>query len=320
VAADCELTSGDFFPFPISLDFGQLRYTTIKGSINSLSLYWRGNNIGMLKVFDVFEIDRLQVSEQLFGTTNMSHVGVRDFVQRRGPLIGGKVCLFTDFVGSISSRYDTPDCVKKNIQKRSWKTVIGFATRNVPHRGHEYLLRNYQNQADGMLIQPTLAQKKPGQYTETAIRTAFKYLIQSTLGSEKYVLSFLPARSLNAGPREALLQAVIRRNYGCSHFIIGRDHSGFGGFYGQYEAQELAAKYANRLGIKIIAAREPFYCGICNRISSDEMCDHLTTKPSNITRLSSSAIRSAQRCNIDVPDHVFDLDLQSALSHVQLFY
>ncbi len=198
--------------------------------------------------------------------------------------------------------------------------MVGFATRNVPHRGHEFLLKKNVINADGLLIQPTVAQKEGGKYTEKAIRLSFEYLIEHELESEKFYLALVPARSLRAGPREALMQAVIRRNFGCTHFIIGRDHSGIGEFYQRYEAQQLATRFATELEVEILKTREPYYCGICCEIVDDDVCNHLSTNPNVITFISSVNIRSIQQNGGTVDPHIFNPKIHQAISQDKFLY
>lgn len=320
VAADFKLTSGDFFPFPISLDLGAVAPEADTKSLKSLKIYWQGEHIGEIHVTDVFEVDRREIAQQLLGSTNDEHPGVRSIMSYCGPFIGGSVRLKNEFTDQQRQIYFSPQDVTSLIRQRGWKKITGFASRNVPHRGHEFLISKYGSEADGFLVQPTIAQIAPGKYTEDAIRGSFEYLISNKLDRQKFILSPIPARSLTAGPREALLQAVIRRNFGCSHFIIGRDHSGVGDFYGKYDAQELAKKYSAVMGVEIIHSREPYYCQVCDDIVTDESCSHLHSHPDKIFTINSTDIRQAQKIGENVEQYFFDRDMYDAISHLKIFH
>ena len=177
--------------------------------------------------------------------------------------------------------------------ERGWRTIVAFNTRNIPHRAHEYLHRQALEMADGLLIHPIVGPRKRGDYTTEAILVAYRAYIDRYLPAGRVVLAPLAIPMRFAGPREAVFHALIRRNYGCTHMIVGRDHAGVGEWYGHYEAQALAQQFGPELGIQIVAAAGPFFCRICEGIVTERTCPHRDTAPDAVSEVSGSAIRAA---------------------------
>jgi sulfate adenylyltransferase len=161
----------------------------------------------------------------------------------------------------------------------------------VPHRAHEYLQRVALELCDGLFIQPLVGRKKRGDYTPEAVLGGYKALITNMLPRERVLLGVLSTAMRYAGPREAIFHAIIRRNYGCTHFIIGRDHAGVQSFYGKYDAHALAKKFAAELGITILALHGPFHCRICDGIATEKTCPHIETQPDAVTEISGTLMR-----------------------------
>ena len=178
-------------------------------------------------------------------------------------------------IKNLFSKYDlTPRKVKEKIKTFNLSTVAGFQTRNVPHRAHEHILELALKEVDGLFIQPLIGKKKRGDFTPQAIMNSYNLLLKNYLPENKIILGALTTSMRYAGPREALFHAMIRKNYGCTHFIVGRDHAGVSNYYEEYEAQNLCIKYESELNIKIIKMRGPFYCKKCDMITTDNICSH----------------------------------------------
>jgi sulfate adenylyltransferase len=143
----------------------------------------------------------------------------------------------------------------------------------VPHRAHEYLQKSALEHVDGLLIHPKIGEKKHGDYTNNAILEGYKSLINNYYPSELAVLSMFKSRMMYAGPREAIFDSIVRKNHGCTHFIIGRDHAGVGNYYGDFEAQQLFDAIGN-VGIEPLYYHYAFYCTKCDEIVSEKICPH----------------------------------------------
>ncbi len=162
------------------------------------------------------------------------------------------------------------------FQQRGWRTICAFQTRNVPHRGHEELQKTVLGLIDGLFIQPVIGKKKPGDFRDDVIIATYEALIDNYYPKDRVFLNILPFQMRYAGPKEAIMHAIMRKNYGCTHIIIGRDHAGVGNYYGEEEAIEIFNQpHFADLGIQPITIRGDFwYCNKCARVASNRTCPH----------------------------------------------
>jgi sulfate adenylyltransferase len=228
----------------------------------------------------------------VYGTPEAQHPGVAHFLGMGSHFVGGAVKLLHRVPSEFSDQEWTPAETRAWFQKANWKSVVGFQTRNVPHLGHEYLLRLALEQCDGLFIQPIVGQKKTGDFTTASVLTSYRALIKDFLPSHRVLLGVLSTSMRYAGPREAVFHAIIRRNYGCTHFIVGRDHAGVGKYYGKYAAHDLTREFDGRLGIEILRFAGPFHCSRCGGIVTERTCSHETTLPSAVRHISGTDMRN----------------------------
>ena len=167
----------------------------------------------------------------------------------------------------------TPQQTREKFEKLGWKTIVGFQTRNVPHRAHEFLQKAALELTDGILLHPLIGWKKKGDYKPESIMKGYSTLIKHYYPENRAFLSALTTQMRYAGPREAVFHAIIRKNHGCTHFIVGRDHAGVGGYYKTYEAQEIFDDIPD-LGIEIIKMKGPYFCKHCDHIATEKTCPH----------------------------------------------
>ncbi|NQV78999.1 MAG: sulfate adenylyltransferase [Alphaproteobacteria bacterium] len=286
------LPDGAVFPLPVLLDVGE---DTAKQAGSQLTLTFAGVPVGAVDVCSVFTIDKAATARRLFGTDDRAHPGVQRLSAGGDWFVGGPVRDFTPVPGVRPDWEMSPQETRAAFDQRGWRTVAGFQTRNVPHRAHEYLLRVALETVDGLLVHPLVGWKKTGDYTAQAIRHGYRTLLDEFFVRERVLLSAFSANMRYAGPREALFHALVRRNYGCTHFIIGRDHAGVGGYYGRYDAHDLVRRYEDRLGISILYLHGPFYCEICDGIVTDKTCPHRATVPDRILDISGTQVRDSLR-------------------------
>lgn len=273
VINDFTLESGVAWPLPIVLDIGTDLADEIEpGDRIGLRRPDR-TPVGILDVDSVYRYNEEETCKNLFGTTDEEHPGVRTIRAKDPFFVGGPIKAFSDEIPRNGTHDISPKETRVLFKKRGWSSVVGFQTRNVPHRAHEYLQKSALEHVDGLLVQPKIGEKKPGDYINDAILEGYESLIENYYPTESVVLTIFKSRMMYAGPREAVFDAIVRKNYGCTHFIIGRDHAGVGNYYGDFEAQELFDAMGN-IGIEPLYYHYAFYCTVCDAIVSEKICPH----------------------------------------------
>jgi sulfate adenylyltransferase len=231
---------------------------------------------------EVFEYDREERAQCVFGTTDKRHPGVRSIYERMGDRsIAGKVeLMIRPYWGAFEKYRLTPqECFEHFYKKKGARSVVGFITgANPVHRGHEHIHRVSLENHDMLLIQPLVQLAKP-EYIRSEYRIqAYETLINKYYPKERVLMSPLRVTYIFAGPREAILHAIVSRNFGATHFAIGRDHAGVGSYYGDYECQSIFDRlYGNgsrELGIELLPFNEVFYCCRCGTTATENTCPH----------------------------------------------
>ena len=286
---------------------------------SSIKLLYKSVFIGEIFVESIFSCDKQKCAKKIYGTKDSQHPGVNAFYKAHETYIGGKVTLIEKVTHELSNYELTPDQTKKIFKARNWNTIVAFHTRNPPHCAHEWLQRMALESHDGLLIHPILGQKKPGDFLPMSVINGYKLLISKYHPTNKVVLSALTTSGRYAGPREALFHALIRRNYGCTHIIIGRDHAGVKNYYGIYDSQNICAKYEDELGIKILKYKEPYFCWACNSITNIDSCKHSSSDPDSIEYISGSKIRSLLSNGLKPANHVMRPDIVEAITSQNMF-
>jgi len=292
VVETMRLPDGAVFPLPVVLDLSPEQARAARGR-RRVTLVHAGCEVGEIAPESFYGCDKLGTARKLFGTDDVAHPGVAHFLRLGEVFVGGPVRLTQRVELDISPFELTPERTRRLFAERGWTRVVGFQTRNVPHRAHEYLQRVALEHADGLFVQPLVGRKKVGDYTPDAIIAGYRAMIERFLPSERVVFGILSTAMRYAGPREALFHAIIRRNYGCTHFIIGRDHAGVGGYYGKYDAHELTRRFEGELGIEIMRFCGPHYCAVCGGIATEKTCPHAATAPEAVSDISGTDIRAA---------------------------
>ena len=278
IGKDLRLTTGEFFPLPILLSSQQLDVDYIEIG-NPTQLSYNGNIVGEIHVEEVYQLDKELLCQRIFKTCSISHPGVKYIMDSGQVFIAGKPIINIPPPFVNDSSYISPSDFKAIKESNGWKTCAGFQTRNIPHRAHEYLQRLALEVCDGLLIHPLVGWKKKGDFTIDAIVKSYTKLIDNYYPKDRVFYAHLYTPMFYAGPREALLHAIIRRNYGCTHFVVGRDHAGVGNFYDLYAAHEACIKHKDSIfGIDFLLFRGPYYCEKCNSIVTDKHCSHYNTE------------------------------------------
>jgi len=232
------------------------------------------NKTAVMNVEEVFSLDKKEAVKSIFGTDSAEHPGVKRFLNLPDTLAGGKITLLKNDREPFHQFNLEPKETRVLFKEKKWKTVCGFQTRNPPHTGHENLQKTVLGLVDGIFINPLIGRKKPGDFKDSLILEAYNVLINNYFPKERAVLSILPTEMRYAGPKEAIFHAICRKNFGCTHFIVGRDHAGVGNFYHPEAAIEIFDQYPD-MDIQIISIKgDFFFCEKCNQLASDRTCSH----------------------------------------------
>jgi len=265
VVNNLRLSNGKVWTIPITLDVD-----TFKGFNDEEMLVYKNKVVAKIEIEDIYKIKEEDILK-IYKTLDINHPGVKKELQRGKYRAGGKVKVIDS---SILENQLNPKKVKKFFIEKGWNSVVGFQTRNIPHRAHEYLHRLGLEFCDALFINPIVGWKKRGDFNEKAVIDGYKALIDNYYTNLNVYFNTLKTPMRYAGPKEAIFHAIIRKNLGCSHFIIGRDHAGVGDYYGKYEAHELVKQLQKDLDIQILLFKEPFYCNVCKQIVSENCCGH----------------------------------------------
>ena len=315
VVRDMRLPNGSPFPLPVVLDVDGPTAERLRGR-PLVTLVYHDEAVGELVPQSIYSCDKPSVARAIYGTDDPAHPGVRFFLAGGDVFVGGPTTLLKRIATEGSDIELTPAETRPLFRRRNWQRIVGFQTRNVPHRAHEYLQRVALEQADGLFIQPLVGRKKRGDYTPDAVLAGYRALIDAIFPRDRVVLGTLTTAMRYAGPREAIFHAIIRRNYGCTHFIVGRDHAGVGNWYGKYEAHELTRRFDGELGIEIMRLRGPYHCRICDGIATEQTCPH---GKGAITEISGTEMRAFLSAQTEPPRHLMRPEVIAALKGVPLF-
>lgn len=268
------MTDGQVFTIPVTLDVPEDVYNSLPIG-TSLELSLNNSIVAKIQVESKFEISVDDI-KKIFCTSDKAHPGVKKELDRSKYRIGGKTELIDK---SLLDGALKPADTKRIFKEKGWNTIVGFQTRNPVHKAHEHIQRLGLEICDGLFINPITGWKKVGDFSEEAVMAAYKTMTEEFYPKGRTHLAGLKTQMRYAGPREAVFHAIIRRNLGCTHFIIGRDHAGVGGYYGAYDAHALAKTIVSEhdLGIELLLTREPYYCKKCKQIVTDKTCSHYNT-------------------------------------------
>lgn len=269
---EMRLTSGELWPIPITF---QLPLGTVKPSTKRLRLLVEGTVIATIELSEVFEVDLEHEASGVYGTVSSEHPGVSALYRCGAQAITGEIILHSAPRHYVGAEYLTPQEARHGFEERGWRTVVAFQTRNPVHRAHEYLHKVALEMIDGLFLNPLVGETKGDDVPAHTRMEAYRVLLRNYYPSERVILGVYPAAMRYAGPKEAVLHALSRKNYGCTHFIVGRDHAGVGNYYGTYAAQEVFDTIdPNQLGISIIRFEHSFFCKRCEQVVSKRTCPH----------------------------------------------
>ncbi len=234
-----------------------------------------GRLLGVLEVEEVYEYDKEHEAERCFKTTDDAHPGVARLYGQHDLYLAGPVTVFERREPAFPELHRDPAETRALFAERGWKRVVGFQTRNPIHRAHEYLTKCALETVDGLLIHPLVGETKSDDVPATVRVQAYDALVERYYPQERVVVSSFPAAMRYAGPREAIWHAICRKNYGCSHFIVGRDHAGVGDYYGTYDAQLIFDEFEpHELDVEPMFFEHSFWCKACGQMATAKTCPH----------------------------------------------
>jgi sulfate adenylyltransferase len=235
----------------------------------------RYNNTPMARMYvsEIFPYDKRKLSSSVFKTEDPAHPGVKRVMEMGDLLVAGEIELITELENPYKRYTLTPAETRVLFREKGWKTIVAFQTRNVSHTGHEFLQKTAATFVDGLFINPVIGKKKAGDFKDDVILKSYDELIKAFFPKEITHMSILRYEMKYAGPKEAIHHAIMRKNFGCTHIIIGRDHAGVGNYYGPYDAQKIFSEFPD-LGMEPMIFQEFFYCHKCANIVNAKICPH----------------------------------------------
>lgn len=294
VLHDKRLASGLPWTLPVTLAVDQKKAEGLKKVPRAALADASGRPLAVLEIQDVFHYDREAESVAVFRTANDDHPGARYVASRGDWVVGGSVEVFRRPNAEAYTQYRLgPADTRRIFAERGWNTVVGFQTRNPVHRAHEYIQKAALEIVDGLLLHPIGGETKSDDISLEVRLRCYEVLLENYYPHDRALLALNPASMRYAGPREAIFHALIRKNFGCTHFIVGRDHAGVGNYYGPYDAQKIFTEFGKEeLGITPLFFEHTFYCRECAGMASPKTCGH--DKQSRVM-LSGTQVRNVLR-------------------------
>jgi sulfate adenylyltransferase len=275
VVDEMRLADGTLWPIPITLAVSEAEAETLReGELVALDGP-AGQLVGVLDLRERYYYDAQHEAAQVYRTTDSAHPGVARVLHQGPVLLGGEIWLLEPPTSLFPNLAYTPAASRQAFAGRGWRTVVGFQTRNPVHRAHEYIQKAALEVVDGLFLHPLVGATKDDDVPAAARVQSYQVLLRNYYPADRVLLAAYPAAMRYAGPREALLHAIARQNYGCTHFIVGRDHAGVGNYYGTYDAQLIFDTLRpSDLAITPLKFEHTFYCRTCASVASPRTCPH----------------------------------------------
>lgn len=275
VVAKMRLDSGLPWSIPVTLPVDDNKIAEVSDA-SKIALTFNGEIVATMKVGDVFERTLAWECKEVFGTDDMEHPGVAIVMNEPKTVVGGEIEVLVSRDREDLNKYLlTPEETRAQFEEKGWNTVVGFQTRNPIHRAHEYLQKCALEYVDGLFIQPLVGATKKGDLPADVRMHSYEVALSNYFPDGRVVLATMKTAMRYAGPREAIFHAMIRKNYGCTHFIVGRDHAGVGDYYDTFAAHRIFDEFSEvELGITPIRFDHAFFCKLCGGMGTTKTCPH----------------------------------------------